>query len=139
MTEPLPDEVDDVVWAEACRRAAAICRFLESNTSENTVTAIADLASDLQVSQATTYRLLRRFRADRTVISLIETKRGRPTGHRALDAQREEIIEKATRQSSLASRSSRHSLDKCVEQKSFLRSEETLRHYQFNCHCRSHS
>ena len=61
------------------------------------MTAIADLASELQVSQATTYRLLRRFRADGTVISLIETKRGRPTGHRALDAQREEIIEKAIR------------------------------------------
>lgn len=30
-------------------------------------------------------------------MSLIETKRGRPTGHRALDAQREEIIEKAIR------------------------------------------
>ena len=30
-------------------------------------------------------------------MSLVETKRGRPTGHRALDVQREEIIEKAIR------------------------------------------
>ncbi|MEO1607686.1 MAG: helix-turn-helix domain-containing protein, partial [Pseudomonadota bacterium] len=94
MTEPLPDEVDDALWAEACRRAAAIRRFLESSSSESTV---ADLASELQVSQATTYRLLRRFRTDGTVMSLVETKRGRPTGHRALDARREEIIEKAIR------------------------------------------
>ena len=97
MTEPLPDEVDDALWAEACRRAAAIRRFLLSNSGQSTVAAISDLASELQVSQATTYRLLRRFRADGTVMSLVEAKRGRPTGHRALDAQREEIIEKAIR------------------------------------------
>ncbi len=41
--------------------------------------------------------MLVRFRADGTVMSLIETKRGRRTGHRALDAPREEIIEKAIR------------------------------------------
>jgi|TARA_R110000851_G_scaffold247060_1_gene399566 putative transposase len=97
VTEPLLYEIDDAVWAEACRRAAAIRRFLESSSGESTVAAIADLASELQVSQATTYRLLRRFRADGTVMSLVETKRGRPTGHRALDARREEIIEKAIR------------------------------------------
>ena len=97
MTEPLPDEVDDALWAEACRRAAAIRRFLETASGQSTVNAIADLASELQVSQATTYRLLRRFRADGTVMSLVETKRGRPAGHRALDARREEIIEKAIR------------------------------------------
>lgn len=97
MNEPLPDEVDDALWAEACRRASAIRRFLLSSSGDSTVAAIADLASELQVSQATTYRLLRRFRADGTVMSLIETKRGRRTGHRALDAPREEIIEKAIR------------------------------------------
>ena len=97
MTEPLLYEIDDAVWAEARRRATAIRRFLESSSGESTVAAIADLASELQVSQATTYRLLRRFRADGTVMSLVETKRGRPTGHRALDARREEIIEKAIR------------------------------------------
>ena len=80
MTEPLPDEVDGAQWAEACRRAAAIRGFLESSSGQSTVAAIADLASELQVSQATTYRLLRRFRADGTVMSLVETKRGRPTG-----------------------------------------------------------
>ncbi len=73
MTEPLPDEIGDALWAEAYRRAAAIRRFLEFNSSQSTVTAIADLASELHVSQATTYRLLRRFEADRTVMSLIET------------------------------------------------------------------
>ena len=97
MTEPLPDEVDDALWAEACRRATTIRRFMESNSNQSTVAAIADLASELGLSQASTYRLLRRFRTDGTVMSLIETKRGRPTGHRALDAPREEIIEKALR------------------------------------------
>ncbi len=97
MTELLPDEIDDALWAEACRRAAAIRKFLVSSSGQSTVAAIADLASELHLSQATTYRLLRRFRTDGTVMSLIETKRGRRAGHRALDAPREEIIQKAIR------------------------------------------
>ena len=59
MTEPLPDEIDDALWAEACRRAAAIRQFLKRNSGQSTVAAISDLASELQVSQATTYRLLK--------------------------------------------------------------------------------
>lgn len=51
MTEPLPDEIDDALWAEACRRAVAIRRFLLSGSGQSTVAAIADLASELQVSQ----------------------------------------------------------------------------------------
>ena len=39
-----------------------------------------------------------------------------------------------TSQSSLASRSLRRSLDKCVQQKSFLRLAETLRHYRLEFH-----
>jgi putative transposase len=44
------------------------------------------------VSQATAYRLLKLFRAGGTVLSLVDRKRGRPEGHRTLNAKREEII-----------------------------------------------
>ena len=97
MTEPLPDEIDEALWEEACRRAAAIRQFRKRTSGRSTVAAIADLASELGLSQASTYRLLKRFRDDGTVMSLVETKRGRRVGQRALDAQREEIIQNAIR------------------------------------------
>lgn len=97
MTEPLPDEIDDALWDEACRRAAAIREFLKCNSGQSTAAAVADLAAELELSQASAYRLLKRFRADGTVMSLLETKRGRPTGHRALDTRREDIIQRAIR------------------------------------------
>lgn len=97
MTEPISDEIDDTLWDEACRRANAIRQFLKRSDGRSTVAAIRDLASELSISQASAYRLLKRFKADGTAMSLVETKRGRPTGRRALDARREEIINKAIR------------------------------------------
>ncbi|WDR01623.1 helix-turn-helix domain-containing protein [Devosia algicola] len=46
----------------------------------------------LGVSRATTYRLVRLFRSGGTATSLLQRKRGPPTGHRALDAERDSII-----------------------------------------------
>lgn len=95
MTEPLPDEIDDALWDEARRRTAAIRQFLMRDSGQSTAAAVADLASELGLSQASAYRLLKRFRADGTVMSLVETKRGRRTGHRTLDTRREDIIQRA--------------------------------------------
>ncbi|WP_437412691.1 helix-turn-helix domain-containing protein [Sinorhizobium meliloti] len=53
---------------------------------------VALLATELAISRATAYRLIKLFRAGGTVMSLVDRKRGRPDGHRVLDDQREEII-----------------------------------------------
>ncbi len=79
MIEPLPDEIDDALWDEACRRAAAIRQFLMRDSGQSTAADVADLASELELSQASAYCLLKRFRVDGTVMSLAETKRGRRT------------------------------------------------------------
>ena len=41
MTEPLPHEVDYALWAEACRRAVAIRKFMESSSAQSTVAAMS--------------------------------------------------------------------------------------------------
>jgi putative transposase len=92
MNEPLPDEIADAAWNEARRRADAIRRFLRNRPGDRSVSDVLDLAFDLGVSKATAYRLIKAFRAEGTVMSLVERKRGRPEGHRMLGNEREEII-----------------------------------------------
>ncbi|PJR08450.1 transposase [Sinorhizobium meliloti] len=92
MSDPFPDEVDEALWDEACRRANAIREFLKHRTGKMTAGDVAVLATELDVSRATAYRLIRLFRAGGTVMALVERKRGRPEGHRVPDDKREEII-----------------------------------------------
>ena len=92
MSDPFPDEVDEALWDEACRRADAIREFLKSRTGKMSVAEVALLAAELEISQATAYRLIKLFRVGGTVMSLVERKPGRPEGHRVLDDRREEII-----------------------------------------------
>lgn len=65
--------------------------FLKRNPEGATAGNVAELAAALGLSQATTYRLIKLFRAGVTVLSLVDRKRGRPEGHRTLDEKREEI------------------------------------------------
>lgn len=92
MHAPFPDEIDDALWEEACRRADAIREFLRCNPDGATAAQVSGLAALMEVSQATAYRLIKLFRAGGTVLSLVGRKRGRPEGHRTLDEQREDII-----------------------------------------------
>jgi putative transposase len=92
MSAPFPDEIDDVLWDEACRRADAIREFLRRNRNSATAADVSALAAKTNVSQATAYRLIKLFRAGGTVLSLVDRKRGRPEGHRTLDEKREEIV-----------------------------------------------
>ncbi|CAN7681990.1 DDE-type integrase/transposase/recombinase [Rhizobium sp. LjRoot30] len=92
MSAPFPDEIDDALWDEACRRAEAIREFLKRNPDGTTAADVADLAATMDVSQATAYRLIKLFRTGGTVLSLVGRKRGRPEGHRTLDDKREEIV-----------------------------------------------
>lgn len=84
MSDPFPDEIDEALWDEACRRADAIRGFLQRNPAGTTAGDIAELAAELGLSQATAYRLIKLFRAGGTVLSLVDRKRGRPEGHRTL-------------------------------------------------------
>jgi len=92
VSDPFPDEIDEALWDEACRRADAIRGFLRRNPGRTTAGNVAALAAELGLSQATAYRLVKLFRAGGTVLSLVDRKRGRPEGHRALGEKREEII-----------------------------------------------
>ncbi|WP_352517349.1 hypothetical protein [Mesorhizobium sp. M0046] len=83
MSDPVPDEVDEQLWDEACRRADMIREFLKRRTSRSTIDNVAGLAAQLEVSQATTYRLINLFNAGGNVMSLVDRKPGRPEGHRA--------------------------------------------------------
>jgi putative transposase len=92
MSDPFPDEIDETLWNEACRRADAIRSFLKNRVGSPTTRDVVELAAELDVSQATAYRLIKLFRAGGTVLSLVDRKRGRPEGHRVLDNQREAIV-----------------------------------------------
>ena len=95
MTDPHSDEIDEDLWNEASGRADAIRRFLKENPGRKTSADIARLARELDLSRASVFRLIKLFREGGTVMSLVERKRGRPVGHRTLDAAREEIIHAA--------------------------------------------
>jgi putative transposase len=92
MPDPFPDEVEQERWDKARRRADAIHEFLRQQPNRATIDDVTDLATELGVSQATAYRLIRLFRKGATVTSLVDRKRGRPKDHRTLDKEREEII-----------------------------------------------
>jgi putative transposase len=92
MSDRFPDEIDEALWDEACRRADAIREFLKRRAGSATTAEVAGLAAEMGVSQATAYRLIKLFRAGGTVLSLVDRKRGRPQGHRILDDRRQEII-----------------------------------------------
>ncbi|MBE0703764.1 MAG: DDE-type integrase/transposase/recombinase [Afipia sp.] len=94
MNDRFPDEIDEAPWDEACRRADAIRSFLKRNPDGATAAEVSGLAAEMNVSQATAYRLIKLFRVGGTVLSLVDRKRGRPEGHRTLDEKREEIVSK---------------------------------------------
>ncbi|KQV13843.1 transposase [Rhizobium sp. Root1203] len=92
MDDRFPDEIDETLWEEACRRAEAIREFLKRRSGDVISGDMALLAVELGVSRATAFRLIKLFRARGTVMSLVERKPGRPDGRRVLDEGREEII-----------------------------------------------
>lgn len=95
MIETLPSDIDEQEWLEAYRRAEAIREFLADQPAR--LSGVGRLASQLELSRATTYRLIKRYRDSGTVMSLISRKRGRREGFRTLDEKREQIILDAIR------------------------------------------
>ena len=95
MSDPLPEEIDEALWQEACRRAEAIRKVVKDSDDQTSAADIADLSKELGLSRASVFRLIKLFRESGTVMSLADRKRGRRTGHRALDAAREKIVQVA--------------------------------------------
>ena len=62
MSEPFPDEINDIDWDEACRRSDVIRKFLRQEPGPTTAARIRELAGELRLSQASAYRILRLFR-----------------------------------------------------------------------------
>ena len=71
---------DDPTWKEACRREEVIRDLLRRHPERLTVRAVEDVAWELGLSRATTYRLIERYRGARTVEVLRERQRGWPKG-----------------------------------------------------------
>jgi putative transposase len=92
MDDPLPAEINEVRWNEALRRADAIRDFLRRYPEGSTAADVEGLADELELSRASTYRLIKLFRAGGTATSLVDRKRGRRKGHRTLDDARHKII-----------------------------------------------
>jgi len=92
MSEPFSDEINDIDWDEACRKADVIREFLRREPGPTTAARIRELAGELRLSQASAYRLLKLFREGGTVMSLVGRKAGRRPGHRVLDQARDDII-----------------------------------------------
>jgi putative transposase len=86
------DAEDDPAWAEACRREEAIRTLLLHHPDRLNRQAVEDVAWELELSRATLYRLIARYRAVRTVEALIEKSLGRPKGRLHEDPVRDGLI-----------------------------------------------
>lgn len=71
---------NDPVWAEACRREAAICNLLQCYPSQMTKRAVEDVAWELGLSRTTLYLLIGRYRAAGTVEDLLDQPAWQPKG-----------------------------------------------------------
>jgi putative transposase len=85
---------DDEEWEVAQHRAGVVRRLLRPRPGDLKARSklMASAAAELNVSRATLYRLLARFRALEVTSALLPSRRGRPRGARSLDERREVII-----------------------------------------------
>lgn len=97
--DPAPESPEDQArWNEGFRRLKAIQQKLEQRNDRLRAADMSGLAHDLGLSQATLYRLIARYRRDRTVEALMPKSSGRPSGLRFLDRQVETIIARCIRE-----------------------------------------
>lgn len=72
MTEPLTDEIDDVLWEAACHRADALRSFVARNPYKSSTGSVDELETEINLCRASAYCLIKLFRKGRTVMSLID-------------------------------------------------------------------
>jgi len=80
------------VWAVAKRRADVIRALLTEGGTRLDQAAIRAAGAELGIGRTTLYRFIARFRAAEVTSALLPARRGRPSGARSLDAERETII-----------------------------------------------
>lgn len=86
-------EVDPRAWEDACRRDDVVRALLASaGTGPIGRRHVAAAAEALDVSIATLYRMIARFRETRRASSLLAKPRGRPTGYKQIHPDVEELI-----------------------------------------------
>ena len=83
---------DQAGWDEACRREAAIRDLLNRYPKRLRISVVEAVAWELEVSRATLYRLIARYRQTRTVDGLRGPGSGRPEGARVLHLNEETLI-----------------------------------------------
>lgn len=95
-TPLVSEDISPERWNEACRRDDAIRSLLaQTNQADGRVgrAEVEATAAMLSLHPATVYRLIRKFRDDRRVTSLLPGVRGRPRGLRFIDPQVERLID----------------------------------------------
>ncbi len=65
MADPLPEEIDDALWQEVCRRADAIRNVVKGSDEQTSAAEISDLSKELGLSRASVFRLLKLFRPNK--------------------------------------------------------------------------
>jgi hypothetical protein len=80
----IEDSEDPRGWDEACRRESVIRELIARFPDRLTTSAVDAAAVDLGLSRPTVYRLLERYKAERTVSASVERTRGRKEGTRLL-------------------------------------------------------
>ena len=87
-----PDRISDDLWEEACRREDILRELVERFPDRSPLSAVDDGCGTLGVSRATLYRLIERFKAQKTVSSLLPRKPGRAVGSKDQDPARDLLI-----------------------------------------------
>ena len=66
-----PDRISDDLWEEACRREDVLRELVERFPDRSPLSAVDDACSSLGVSRATLYLFIERFKAQKTVSSVL--------------------------------------------------------------------
>jgi putative transposase len=96
---PVPTDISDDEWAEACRYDQVVRDLLDrAEGGQIGRAAVANAAAVLGISSATLYRLIGRFRKERRVSALLPRKCGRRPGTQVISDEVETIIQEAIRE-----------------------------------------
>ncbi len=87
-----PADINDDLWGEACRREDVLRKLVERFPNGLPRTEVADAYGLLSVSRATLFRLVKRFKTQETVSSLLPQKKGRAAGSKNNGPARDLLI-----------------------------------------------
>jgi len=119
-----PADIDDDLWAEACRREDVLRELIARFPEGVPRSAAVDACTSLSVSRATLFRLLQRFKSQETVSSLLPQKKGRGIGSKNHDPARDLLIRRTIEKLYLTPE--RASLARLVEEVRLLCVQEGL-------------